>query len=249
MKTLYQNQNCRIYLAIVLMCLCINVSAQNTVAPTKTITIILEDALTAEPISFASIVVNDIKGNQIQVGISNLDGEHVFILPAMDDYVFKAIYVGYKQKVDTLTCQLPGCVRTHQMKMSEEEGITCGSLICCCCCCGVVIIEDSTEVVEQGQEMARVAERADEEGSIKTALNNFVCYPNPVSNDLHVDFKGNIIAELRVFNTAGICILKRNITDVDSAFVLDLSQFAQGCYYVVCSDGTLKSHTQTIIKQ
>ncbi len=251
MKTNYNYGFYRSMFLAILFCLTsLNYSSQTVQAViSKTITIQVVDATSKEAIPFANLVVYNIKGEQIKVGTTNLDGECQFILDPLDDYIFKAVYVGYEAKQDTLSCKLPGCIRHYTIEMNDGGGIACGDdgvgFCCCCCCCGCVIIEEAEDV----QELERVMERTDIEKNIQEALNDFICYPNPLQNELHIQVNGLNAKEVLILNTAGACIKRLLVDEKNTDLEIDFSAYAKGAYYVICKGDGLSSHTKTIIKQ
>lgn len=251
MKTNYNYGFYRSFFFTILFCCTYlyNKSQTAQTAISKTITIQLVDADTKEAIPFANVVVCNFKGEQIKVGTSNLDGDCQFILDPLDDYVFKAVYVGYEAKQDTLSCKLPGCIRHHTMALKEGGGIACGDdgvfFYCFCCYCPPVIVEEEEDV----QELERILERSDIGKKIQDDLNNFVCYPNPLNDVLHIQVNGLIVKEVQILNTTGACIKRLLVDEKNTVFEIDFSAFAKGAYYVICKSDGLNSHTKTIIKQ
>lgn len=209
---------------------------------TKTLTVILVDKETREAIPFGNVVVLDLSSTQVTVGTTNMDGLTYLIVPSRDTYIIKGNYVGYTLVIDTLFCSKPRCYRTDTLAL-EPAILDCFISYCCC------FSYDDVETEEEVYEAERQLERMEEEAEIRADLNDFVCYPNPVEKILNVTINGMDATELIMMNVKGETLIRKEITQSDYQFELNLEMYAAGLYYVVCRGEGLSSNTRTIIKQ
>jgi hypothetical protein len=237
MKTIYASGIFFRFILIILLCMKYTAHAQEQSGDTKTITVLLADKETVEVLPFANVAVYSSDNEQLQAGTTNMDGLVTFELPSMESYIIRGNYIGYQMTTDTIMCRLPRCIRSLSIGLVSATAITCWG-----------VIYDLYESVEELHEAERLYERMEEEAWIKEDLNDFICFPNPVKDELKIQVDGVYATELLIMDQKGSLLFKKEITMENFEFEFDVRFLAAGYYYVVCRGEGLSSHTKTIVK-
>jgi len=78
--------------------------------------------------------------------------------------------------------------------------------------------------------------------------NDFLIYPNPATNILHIELYNSPLAEIKIINVLGAEILSKQIHD--DLNTIDVSEFSNGIYFVTATtDGQQINSTKLIISK
>jgi len=86
-----------------------------------------------------------------------------------------------------------------------------------------------------------------EESSLQN-INEVAYMPNPVMDELHIDFKGNSFKSIKVLDISGKVLYSLEIVPGSSDFNLNLSAVKQGIYFIRLND-ELNTQVIKVIKK
>ncbi len=196
----------------------------------------MSDSATSEEIPFANVVLYDHSGTQIDVAITNMDGVVLFDKLKPAEYKVKGIYVGYSATEQNVDLRTSGRFLSIELRLTAANLVSCGWI-----CCGIYEpVEDETY-----QAYSRPLDEEDEE--LLADLNDFICYPNPVREQLHVSVNGIYATAMAMISPAGKVI---RTFDLDEEWEIDINLRGHpaGLYYFVCSGEGKSSTVKKVVK-
>ena len=75
----------------------------------------------------------------------------------------------------------------------------------------------------------------------------FIVYPNPASNQLHIKIGNSTISQVQLFNVNGRKVLENKISTQKSEIHVDVSKLVKGAYFVIISDENNSKTTKTVL--
>ena len=86
-------------------------------------------------------------------------------------------------------------------------------------------------------------------GSDKTNQVAIKLYPNPVSEKLFIEYKGNSLLDIGLYNLTGSLVLQRISSPSENLTELNISQLHTGFYIIKIKDGTKVLYSERILKK
>jgi hypothetical protein len=208
----------------------------------------LLDSVEAEGIPFANIVLYDENGARVNTATTNMDGDAQFkdLKPA--EYKVRGIYIGYEAR--EVKVDLRGQGRLVEVKILLDASA--GSIYCytefCGCTGQIVDREDYQQISDNEESETDEGMGLSDDDELIADLNDFICFPNPVKDDLHIKIGGDYATEMLMLDQTGKILEKIDLTEWWD-FDLDMRKYPAGIYFFMCGGEGKTSTAKIVVKE
>jgi hypothetical protein len=195
-----------------------------------------------EAIPFANIVVYDVLDKQIAAAITDLEGKAILsnLVPA--EYKVKATYVGYESAERKIDLRNKGRVIEEKMHLESS-----GAIICCCFSGCIVEREDYVQEESDKDYLSDERTELSDAEELTEDLNEFICFPNPARDNLHITVNGVEATEMVMLDVNGKVLAKVDLNEKWD-FDVDMRPYPNGMYYFVCGGEGKTSGAKMVVK-